>query len=125
MGKGLLPRSIPLFLASPLCQRWVGTIYRGQMGPMVRGSYLDPPRAIWIRDPPLRQLGIRGRFLVLGPAHVLRQGSHRPSAPSYRICLVSGEGSLDTLRCPCRLGSLSSMGALLLSPPLGTASGHC
>ena len=44
-------------------------------------------------------MGIRGGFLVLGPARAFRQGSHRspaPSALSLSIFLVPGKRSMDT-----------------------------
>lgn len=124
MGKGLLQWNLLRFLASSLCWRGMGAIYRGQMDRVVWGPYLDPVRAVWIRNSPLWRLGIHKGVLVLGSARALRQGVNRSSTLSHPIFLVSGKGGVDTSSWTSGVGALSSLGALLLLSPLGTTNGH-
>jgi hypothetical protein len=81
-------------------------------------------RTVWIRNSPLRRLGIHKGVLVLGSARALRQGWYRPSALSLPIFLVSGKGGVDTLSWTGGVVALGSLGTLLLLSPLGTTNGH-
>ena len=109
-----------LVLAACQGSRGMVAVHRRPLDRLVRRSDLDSGRTLRLRHPPLRQLGLRGELLVLGPA--CGERARRAPPPRRGLLLVSRKGFMDSLRDLCGMGASRTARDVLQLPQLGRPS---